>query len=219
MHCVFNSRQPHGDVYATISDAVNQVSRTSHPVVPHIVNLPDHNLNMRKELGIPDDAIVLGRHGGYEQFDIQFVHNAIRNFTLNNKNIYFLFVNTKIFSDPSDKNLSNIIYLDKIYDLNDKVKFINTCDAMIWGRSDGETFGLSIGEFCVRGKPIIAIPCGFHEHVNKLKDKCIWYNNEENLTYILNNINKEFLLTKRSDGYDKYTPENVMNIFKNVFID
>ena len=33
-----------------------------------------------------------------------------------------------------------------------KKKFINTCDAMIYGRSLGESFGLSCGEFAIQIK-------------------------------------------------------------------
>ena len=38
---------------------------------------------------------------------------------------YFLFVNTKPFAKAK-----NIIYLDKIVDLDEKVRFIKTCDSM-----------------------------------------------------------------------------------------
>jgi GR25 family glycosyltransferase involved in LPS biosynthesis len=219
VHCVFDTSDFHGNVYASISETVNNVNGTNYDIVPHMINLPDHDLNMREELGIPNDAIVFGRYGGYEQFDIPYVHNVIKEISLKKKNMYFLFSNTKPFTNKNDKSLSNIIYLDKIYDLNEKVKFINTCDAMIWGRSDGETFGLSIGEFCIKGKPIIATKCGFKEHVNKLKNMCIWYNNEYDLRFILNNINKSLLLKKRTNVFDEYTPENVMKIFKKVFIE
>lgn len=37
----------------------------------------------------------------------------------------------------------------------EKTTFINTCDAMLWARHDGETFGLAIGEFSSKNKPVI----------------------------------------------------------------
>jgi len=111
--------------------------------VPHMISLPEHNRNMREELKIPENSIVYGRHGGYEQFDISYVHPIVYKVAKNNPNIYFLFVNTQPFCD----SLPNIIHLDKIVDLDKKVEFINTCDAMLWARTDGETFGIAIGEF------------------------------------------------------------------------
>jgi hypothetical protein len=211
VHCVFESNQPHGDVYASLSSSVLGIRRE---IVPYMVNLPTHDLNMRQELNIPEDAIVLGRYGGYEQFDIPFVHEAIRKVVKNNKKIYFLFANTRPFTESL-----NIIYLDKIYNLDHKVKFINTCDAMIWAREDGETFGLSIGEFCIKGKAIIAKKCGYLEHYNIMGDTAIWYENESDLVCLLEGLTKDFLKSKRSHAYDKYSPENVMQIFKKVFID
>ena len=84
-----------------------------------------------------------------------------------NNNIYFLFVNTQKFCP----DLPNIIHLNVIVDLNDKRRFINTCDAMLWARSDGETFGLSIAEFSICNKPVIACKTGDLAHVELLKDK------------------------------------------------
>jgi hypothetical protein len=50
VHCVFNTSQPHGDVYARISPTVNG---SNIPIVPHMINLPDINEDMREELDIP----------------------------------------------------------------------------------------------------------------------------------------------------------------------
>ena len=46
----------HGDIFAMGSDWLSKI--TGIPSVPHIVYLPDHNLDMRDELGIPKDALV-----------------------------------------------------------------------------------------------------------------------------------------------------------------
>jgi glycosyltransferase involved in cell wall biosynthesis len=213
VHCVFSCIHPHGDVYASIAPWVNH-NNGKFPFVPHIVNLPDAKENMREILNIPTDAIVYGRYGGYEQFDIPYVHNIVYNVAKNNSNIFFVFVNTKQFCD----NLPNIIYLDKIIDLNEKAKFINTCDAMIWARSDGETFGLSIAEFSIKNKPVIATKVGDLAHVNFLKNKGIWYD-ESNLENILTNFDKDEIAKKDWNAYKLFTPERVMVLFKRIFID
>ena len=219
VHCVFNYSQPHGDVYAGVSNWIHGGNGLNgnriFPVVPHMVHLPDNNRNLRERLGIPEDATVYGRHGGYEQFDIPFVHRAVYETALQNKNIYFIFVNTATFCP----RLPNIIHLSKIIDLNEKVEFINTCDAMLWARQQGESFGLSIAEFSIKNKPVLVTKTtGDVAHIHLLKDKGIWYN-QDNLKYILTHFNRAQSLQMDWNAYKEYTPEKVMEIFKKVFID
>jgi len=216
VHCVFSCNEEHGNVYATIAPWVRG-NNGRYPFVPHIMSLPNSNENMRQELNIPQDAIVYARYGGYNQFDIPYVHTIIYNVAKNNPtNIYFLFANTKKFCD----DLPNIIHLDPIIDLDKKVKFINTSDAMMWARSEGEIFSCSMGEFAIKNKPIICtkIDIGDLGHVHLLKDQAIWYD-KDNLENILTTFNKEENSKKDWNAYKEYTPENVMKIFKKVFID
>lgn len=212
-HCVFNTRNPEGDLYLSISSHLNNNFHTNIPVLPHIVDLPNINENIRDELHLPVDAIVIGRHGGYHQFDLSIARNAIKQFLLNsaNNNVYFLFMNTKRFY-----NHPRIIYLERSVDLIYKTKFINTCDAMIHARRDGETFGLAIAEFSIRNKPIITCPCGDLEHILILKDKAITYNNMNELIDIFSNIKQ--IIAKHEDWncYREYTPELVMSKFNNL---
>ena len=100
--------------------------------IPHMINLPNHSRNMRTKLNIPEHASVFGRHGGYHQFDIQYVQQIVYIVAKRYTNIYFLFVNTRPFCE----NLPNIIHIPMIIDLDEKTEFINTCDAMIWARSE-----------------------------------------------------------------------------------
>jgi hypothetical protein len=213
VHCVFNCYQPHGNVYASIAPWVHG-NNGRYPVVPHMINLPNNTNNMRSLLNIPDDAVVFGRHGGYGQFDVNYVQNIVYNVAKNNPNIYFIFVNTRPFCE----NLTNIIHLPKIIDLEEKVSFINTCDAMMWGRSDGEVFSLSQGEFSYKNKPIICTNIGYPGHMHLLGDKAIIYN-QNTLEDILVNFDKNKVKEKDWNAYKNYTPENVMDIFKKVFID
>ena len=123
-------------------------------------------------------------------------------------------MNTTIFySHP------RIIYLEKNIDLIFKVKFINTCNAMIHSRIMGETFGLSIGEFSIKNKPIITCRCGDMEHIKILGDKAILYNSKEELIDIFNKIQK--IINSRNDwnSYKYYTLKNIMSLFKNLIFD
>jgi len=210
-HCVFDTKYPEGDFYISISQTLNENNNTIIPVIPHIVNLPNTDENLRKELQIPNDAIVFGRHGGVDQFDINITHNAIKQYLQQHENSYFLFMNTnKFYEHP------RIIYLDKNLDLYYKVKFINTCDAMIHARGMGETFGLSIAEFSIKNKPVITCNCGDLEHIRILGDKAVIYSSSEQLMDIFKNI--KTVIHSRDDwnAYRLYTPTYVMNLFKTI---
>ena len=212
IHCVFNTQYKHGDVYGRISDCFGQ----NYPVVNYMVNLPDINSNMRKELNIPDDAIVFGRHGGMTQFNINYVHQVVDKITDEFPNVYFLMVNTDKFC----KEKPNIIHHEKIIDLHKKVEFINTCDAMIHARQMGETFGAAVSEFSIRNKPVITCIGSDNEHINILKDKCFIYNDPSSLynifKHFVSNINE--IRNKDWNQYKNYTPEKIMDKFNELFI-
>ena len=211
-HCVFDTTFPESDYCISISEELNNKNNTTIPVIPHIVDLPSCDHNLRNELNIPTTAIVFGRYGGIDRFNLSIAHNAIKEYLELNKDVYFLFMNTYPFHDHP-----RIIYLNRNIDIEYKVKFINTCDAMIHARSDGETFGLSIAEFSMRNKPIITCPCGDLEHIKILGPLALTYRTKEELIDIFKNIKTTISLRSDWNAYRLYSPEYVMNMFKVIF--
>lgn len=209
VHCVFHPIDPHGDRYAVISPWLNAAYKRNYPVLPHIVHLPDTSENFREELGIPSDCIVFGRHGGINEFDHLQVQNVVRRIVAEGHRIYFVFLNTRPFLPYSP----NVIFLPKTTCPIYKAKFINTCDAMIYGRSRGETYGLSIGEFSCKNKPIFAAlqaPDRMHHAI--LLEKAYWFLDEDDLY-------QKMITFKPSpeedwNRYREYSPENVMRQFQ-----
>jgi hypothetical protein len=213
IHCVFTTNYKHGDVYGRISGCFGD----NYPVVGHMVNLPNIDTNLRKELNIPNDAIVFGRHGGACQFNINYVHRVIDKITDEHSDIYFLFLNTDKFC----KEKPNIIHLEKIIDLHKKVEFINTCDAMIHARQMGESFGCAISEFSIKNKPVITNRDGCDKaHLNIMKEKCFTYENETEVYNIFKKFTRELEEIKQNDwnAYNDYLPEKIMDKFNNAFI-
>src|ERR1035437_1507418 len=196
VHVVFKVFQPHGKVYAYISEWLSkEVAFGLHPCVPHMINLPKCDDNLREILNISKDAIVYGRYGSYNEFNIWFVNNSIKKILDKNKNVWFLFANTPKFYEHE-----RIIYLDPIYDLDEKVKFINTCDAMIHARSRGETFGIACGEFSSLNKPVITYGASPEKaHIDMLGNKGLYYYSERDLDFLFNNFIKDE--TKDWDAY------------------
>lgn len=213
IHTVFNSFYKHGDVYSVISDDVNIRCNTTYPVVPHMIRVANSEQNLRNLYNIPNNAIVFGRYGGIETFDIQFVHKCIKQILREKENVYFLFMNTKEFYRNK-----NIIYLPGTTDMIKKREFINTCDAMIHARLLGESFGLACGEFSVCNKPVITYAKSDEKnHLYILKDSAILYSNIDELFQILYNFEKN-KYNVQNNGYHYYSPSNVMNIFNEIFL-
>jgi hypothetical protein len=212
IHCVFTTKHPHGTLYTSISETLNKIEKTFVPVLPNIVDIHPSNENLRKDLNIPDDALIFGTYSGADCFNIDYIRRVVIDIgnNPNYSNIYFIFLNI----DPFCQESEHIRFLPGTSNMEMKRKFINTCNAMLYGRDGGETFGLSCGEFSLCDKPIIARP-GEHSwaHEDILRDCMIKQNNYHELHEILTNWNK-YNKDVSNNGYKKYTPENVMNIFK-----
>jgi hypothetical protein len=156
VHAAFDGRMAHGDVYARISPAV----RGNAPIVPHVVRpRACEGPDLRAELGIPRDALVFGRHGGYNGFDLPAAQQAVLRVATDSPTTFFLFVHTAPFGG---EELPNIRHLPRCEDVDHLSRFVRTCDAMLHGRADGETFGLSVADFAAHGRPVIASGAAMH---------------------------------------------------------
>jgi len=216
VHCVFDMSEPHGEVYAAVSETLAK-KYNNNLFVPHMIGLEkSHDReNLREKLNIPENSTVFGRYGGLDTFNLHFVYNAIIRIVLSKDNIYFLFINTPLFF-----NHPQIIYLDKIIEDKDKNLFINTCDAHLECSNLGHTFGLSIGENSINNKPIICYNGNIWNrcHLDILGDKAITFKTEDEFYNIINNFDKKEYENKDLNCYKEYTPEIVMEKFKKVFI-
>ena len=212
-HCVFDVRGQEGDVYCVISDQLNRKYGSNFPVIPYMVRVGQTTETLRNVLNIPKDAIVYGRYGGKGTFDIQETRQAVYDVAIQDKNKYFLFMNTPRFC-----NLPNVIFLEGSTDMEDKRKFINTCDAFLHGRSDGETFGLSIAEFAICLKPIVSnLQCTDDAHFQILEHQIIKYSSKDELVNILKRL-VPASFDMSNNGYLRYTPEKVMEIFNEIIV-
>jgi hypothetical protein len=212
VHVVFPSYDPHGDVYAYISEWLAITSGNNSPFVPYMIDLPNVEENFNDFFNT-NDKLVVGWYGG-NNFEIPFVRQAVIDVAKRRKDIIFLFMNQEPFSD-----LENIIFISGTTDQEQKVAFINTCDVMIHARERGETFGLAIAEFSTKSKPIITYSLSpERNHIETLGDKGIYYTDYNSLYDILSNIQHSDIKEKEWNCYQEYTPEKVMSQFNNVFL-
>jgi hypothetical protein len=196
------------------------MSNGALPYVPYLVDILryDHNSDYREYLGIPKDATVFGYYGGSDSFNIDFAKKAVIDVAKLRKDIYFIFMNVDAFCDEP-----NVMFLQGTSDLDKKIGFINTCNACIHARNGGESFGLTVAEFSIKNKPIITTTHCTAElndlaHIEMLGDKAVLYSDYNTLVQILTNFKDIHNSKEDWNAYSVYSPEVVMQQFKNVFL-
>ncbi len=218
VHAVYPQKlnQVHGYSYAYISEWLsNKFSNKKIPFVPLITEYTNVSSNFKKSLKIKKNDVVFGCHGGDSSFDMKFVQSAVLNIAKDRKDIFFLFLNiNKFCKHPQVK------FLKGTSNENFKKKFINTCDAMLYGRSLGESFGLACSEFAVQHKDILSYKFNRHEShkFNISKKNFLEYCSYETLYNLLSNYKKKYK-KKYKSKYEKYSSLKVMKDFKNIFLD
>ncbi len=217
VHAVFQRCDPHGDRYAYVSDWLSlKMSARRIPSVPHIVALPTPEASIRRSLGIPPDAFVVGRIGGFDQFNIDFAKVALVNFMERFPSSWFVAVNTRaFFSHP------RIIYLPPIISPIEKSNFIDSCNIMLHARKEGESFGIAIAEFLSLGKPVLTWGNGIDLNHTQMVPKEFIYSGADDLFQKLRwlkidysgEFNKEI-----KDSVVDFNPGNVMDRFDQIFL-
>jgi hypothetical protein len=216
VHAVFRHFEPHGDVYAYVSDwLADWMTGGRAPAVPHIVELPDVEGNLRDELGIPEDAFVVGRYGGFDQFNVPFAHKAVGEALERRSNLHFLFVNTEKFIEHP-----RALFLPPVVRPVEKVRFIASCDAGLNAKKIGESFGLAIAEFLMFGKPVFSWAGGMDQNHVCMSPKPEWvYRTRGDLLRLLTSYTppaRDADLVRAS--VECYRPAAVMKRFDDVFL-
>jgi hypothetical protein len=218
IHAVFPQKvsERHGEVYAFVSEWLSkECSNGKIPFVPHMIFLPDLHEDLRVQLNIPKHATVFGCYGGSDSFNIQFVQQSIQKSVLQRSDVYFVFMNISPFAQHE-----RILFIPGNLDMNNKVRFINTCDAMIHARGIGESFGLACGEFSIRNKPVITYALSpQRSHIEILGQKALKYRGPREIEQIILNFDKSWSKSQDWNCYSKkFSPEAVMKKFDSVFL-
>ena len=217
VHMTGVGRDPWGLVYAYVSEWMSEFcSKSEFPYVPHIVQLPASNEDLRDSLNIPRESVVIGRVGGEYSWNIHFVNNVIKESVDLRSDIYFLLVNVPFF--PQYFTHARIKVFSKFpYDQELKKKFINTCDAMIHARAEGESFGFAPAEFSLSNRPIITyLHSTERAHISVLGKRGIYYESPDTLRSILLCIGKGQQVNWNC--YENFDSENITRQFYDVFL-
>lgn len=216
IHAVFPQHrdQAHGHVYAFISEWLSNNSQSDIPYVPYIVRKYNNNINtnFREKNNIPKNAKVFSRIGSYNEFNLDFVKNTIKEVLKIDENIWFVFINTDNFITHE-----RVLFLPATFDEEEKTNFIESSDAMIHARYRGETFGLAISEYSLRNKPVFTYRNSREQaHIDILREQAITYENEKELIQLF--LEFDFNQKRAYNAYEKFKPEYVMELFDKVFL-
>ena len=218
IHYVFSGAEPHGDSYAAVSETLAHKFKLTD-YVPHIIHKVEPTKDIRSALNIPKDALVVGRHGGYDTFDLPFVYEAIVDILNNRRDVYFLFLSTKPFIQHE-----RVMHFDWVANEQGIYNFIHACDIMLHARHMGETFGLSVGEFAACNKPVMTwhgLGYNFYDtaHITQLKGKAILYRDKTEVVNYLSNIKPvDFAGTDWDTFTEIFSDKNVIKQYENVFL-
>ena len=249
VHSVFNIYQPHGDVYAYVSKWLfeeqfkkktipwNEIEfrkiqeKTNSPYfpnlsmpinwVPHIVNPPisKNPQDFKRKYNIPVSCKVIGRIGGFSEFNDLAAKKAVLNVLSKISSVVFVFINTDKFVDHD-----RVIHINTYISEEEKGDFYSICDLTLNGRLMGESFGFSVCESLFYGVPVIGPgytrnPNMDGHHIQLLSQLGYLYEDEESLTLKIielldSRVDKSFL----NDIVSIFSPKNVIERFRQTFL-
>lgn len=145
------------------------------PVLP-----PQSQENLRDELGIPADALVLGRISRPHLDQGEFVVDIFNE--LKTPKVHLIVVAaSKYIVDASKKN-PRIHIVKATTDERRLSRFYNSLDILLHYRKEGETFGLNIAEAMIHGLPCISHKSFMDNAQIELLDGCGLIAEENNIS-------------------------------------
>lgn len=214
VHCVF-AVIPQGHAFAGVSEFLSRKYGVTD-YVPHIIRrLSLTEQTLREELGIPEHALVFGRHGGLDTIWNNPILKVMETIVTERDDVFFLFM------CPTDVHFPrhpHIITVNVSINADIRQRFINTCDAFLALEAIGHTFGLSCGEFTATEKPVICFdpihPLANRAHIEIMGTDAIYFRDEETFQKII----YAFVRHKGRHSYGVFSPAVVMDRFKKVFL-
>ncbi len=216
VHAVFAATTPWGDAYAKL--APSPVVNGDASVLPNMVERPRlPSEGLRATLGIPASATVFCSYGGAGSFNLGFVKDVVCELASSASHLVFLFANQPAFCNLNGDAARRDLHVPSLGD-GEKGKFLATCDAMLHGRAEGETFGLAVAEFSRANRPVFAYAHPKHggrEHLRLLGSRAQLFQDKTSLRHMLLQWNRS-ANTRDWDAYKEYGPARVMDQFCRV---
>eukprot|EP00667_Euglena_gracilis_P008203 EG_transcript_8307 len=222
-HAVFMYGGVHGTSYAAVGRKVAEGECPQGPTVHHMVypherqNASEPYEDLRKRFGVKETDHLVCRHGATDTFDIDYVRASIPGILDQFPTLHILLMNTNGLAQSHPR----LHYLDARVDDKGRLEYFEACDAMLHGRSGGETFGLAVAEMSVHNRPVITSTAGTQEHVHILGSKGFVYSDASSLRNRIRDIvsiPRKALLARDWNAYQLYLPRPIMEAFDDIFI-
>ena len=171
---IFGDSDPTGflDKSICISNYVSNIRGRSDAVIYNPVPGEMDVEGLREDLGIAEDAIVLGRIGRYDNPH----YIAIKSFEKilkDHANTYYIIIcGHHLIKEYVLKNkIPNVIFIEETNDDTYIGRFYKTIDIFAHYRSDGETHGIAIAQAMMNGVPVISHESVVHNgHIETIGD-------------------------------------------------
>ena len=181
--------------------------------MPHIVDPPAPRGDLRAEFGVPRDAVVIGRHGAADQFNVPFAPAALIAALDARPDLWAMLLNTEPFATHP-----RIVHVPRTYDRQRVADFVASCDAGLNARRVGESFGLAICEYLAQDKPVFVWEGGRdRHHLALIDDPAFRYRTRADLTRALLAFAPAPGGGEWRDRVRGFAPEAVMREFERVF--
>ena len=201
------------------------------PLVPTIVEPNTVKEDYRSEFEIAKNDVVFGNIGGSGVFHLKVCMVAIERVLKERNDVWFTFMGIQPwkwgFKHP------HLLWHKPTVDDHKRYKYINTCDAMIHARKQGEMGGGAVAEFSISNKPVITATAGKGGHRMYLREKYAKifgidneqktrvYDKQEDCYRMMTNLitRRDWFRKQDWNCYaDERYPEPAMKAFREVFL-
>ena len=216
VHEVFRFFDPHGDAYAYISPWLAEAAAAGRvPAVPHIVDPPSPQGDLRAEFGVPREAVVIGRHGAPDQFNVPFLAAAFEAALAARSDLWVMLLNTGPLLQHE-----RVIHVPRAPERQRVADFVASCDLGLNARLGGEAFGLAIAEFLAQDKPVLVWEGGRdRHHLALVDDPAFRFRTREDLTRALVDFAPRDARGRWRARVKRFSPDAVMRDFARVFLE
>jgi hypothetical protein len=192
-------------------------------VLAPLIPVPEkNNLNLRAELGIPEDIFVYGMHQSILNSTVSNNCLAAYKRIESNKNYFLLLGGGEDYKKHAHSlGIKNIKFLNSTSDVSYIHKFLNTLNVFTHSRSDGEVCSSALIEALYHGLPIISHPAGNMGHAEQIEGNGLLtpsieeYSNE--MLKLQTNLNYYEEISNRA--LEKYNTVYEYNKLKQQYID
>lgn len=185
-----------------------------HKIIPNPIMCKLSEDNLRQQLGL-ENKFIFGRIARPEMYSRTYLESFK---LIENSDIHFLYVAHSIdaIADAESLGIKNITFIEQTIDEQYISKLYNTFDVLCHGNRFGETFGNTIAEAMIHGKPVVSHlggnwwPQAQKEVIGKYESTYVCENDADQYSRLMHK-----LLTDKQEynDYSNYVKDRADNLY------